>query len=138
MADGGYGKGRSHGDVRSGDNTGLPLTSLAGARSICHLGCFVVSVEVLSHSCVYAHMHMVSLSPADSWMTVLVRMYVQPTFSCVPEWVIFHMFILDYAVRASTKSPCLTECHYSVAAFLSPGHQASPLLAWPRTLVLWI
>lgn len=39
---------------------------------------------------------------------------------------------------ASTKSPCLTECHYSVAAFLSPGHQASPLLAWPQTLVLLI
>lgn len=50
MADGGYGKGRSCRDVRSGDNTGLPLTSLAGARSICHLGCFIVSIEVLSHS----------------------------------------------------------------------------------------
>lgn len=50
MADGGYGKGRSYGDVRSGDNTGLPLTSLAGARSICHLGCFIVSIEIPSHS----------------------------------------------------------------------------------------
>lgn len=67
---------------------------MAGSRS--HIPpYFIMSFEVLAPICADTD-DTADLPPLDTWMTFQVRVCVQPSSSCVPKWVIFHVLTLGF------------------------------------------